>query len=95
MIPYFEAHIAMEPKHRPLADALARDNGWWTSAIKGDDVLGPDVKVYMTCRGADAAELTIKTKVMCSLLGHGVWLRRKVEVAIFDEKNPVHEPQPR
>lgn len=84
---YYEAHIAMEPAFRALAERLGPPEGWWVSAIVGDDLLGADKKVYLTRRGESAESLIALTKRMTDLLG-SVWLRRKVEVALFDELNP-------
>lgn len=88
MIPYFEAHIALNPENLDAAKSLGSRYGFWVSVIQGDDLLGPGKKVYLTKRGDSAETLIQEVRLMCEALAPTKWLRRKVEVAIFDEVMP-------
>ncbi len=88
MIPYFEAHVALSPKNLEQAKSVGPKFGFWVSVIQGDDLLGPDKKVYLTKRGESSDSLIQEVRVVCDALAPTPWLRRKVEVAIFDEVKP-------
>lgn len=84
---YFEVHITIDPRDHAAALTAVGTRGWHYSALKGDEVLGPDVRGYLTLRATSLRDAYTTLHEACLLLaGSNVpWVRRKVEVALLDE----------
>lgn len=84
---YFELHLTIDPQHRDAALTVLAVHGWHYSALKGDEVLGPDVRGYLTVRTASLTDAWGLLADACAWLDWArvPWVRRKIEVAILDE----------
>lgn len=84
--PYYELHLTLNPVHRDRALAVL-GHGWHYSVLKGDEVLGADVRGYLTRRADTLLSAQRRLSGACILLAEvGVpWVRRKIEIALLDE----------
>lgn len=86
----FECHITVAlPNERSLADLekLGSDNGWKTSVIHGDPVLGTGGRFYFTKHDTNFITLATRMTEMCDILNASGAnpIRRKIEAIIIDE----------
>jgi len=88
---YFEAHVTLGAEHLGPANVVvaAQHPTWHVSCLQGDEVLGPEMRVYLSKRHQDLRLLQFDLIDLCGYLEKiGVrWQRRKIEVAILDERS--------
>jgi hypothetical protein len=98
---YYECHITMEPTPRHLnrgyTQAIVEAYRWKFSAIDGDPVTGPGVKLYATrhynLKLGDEAVLQALHHVADAFIAAGINVtRRKVERVIYDDRSSKVRP---
>lgn len=98
---YYELHITMEPTPRHLdrdyTKAIVEVYRWKFSAIDGDPVTGPGVKLYATrhfnVKMGDKAVETELHRVADAFVLAGINVtRRKVERVLFDDRSSKVRP---
>lgn len=85
----FECHVTVNaPSGMPTLEALALRNGWKTSTIDGDPVLGKGPRFYFTRHGNSFPTLhqeMIQLSDELVLTGAPV-IRRKIEAILVDDR---------
>lgn len=85
----FECHVTvMAPAGMPTLEALALRNGWKTSVIDGDPVLGKGPRFYFTKHSSNFGEIYDEMGRLCIDLVHAGAppIRRKIEAILVDER---------
>lgn len=84
----YECHITTLVKDAEVCELIARAEGWKTSEIKRDPILGDGSHFYLTCHSTDFMEIFGKMKDTANKLGDvGVQvLRKKIEHIIYDSR---------
>lgn len=92
---YYECHITLEARYKEQVEPIAKECGFKVSALKGDEFLGDDIKIYLTSHAKE--EMPMRGK-MASMTA-GLWnakipyIRRKIEHIIFDERQREQNTQ--
>lgn len=85
----FECHVTVDKlDFQPVIEIhkdIAAEQGWKTSAIDGDPVLGQKVFFYFTCFSTDLVEIVTKMNKLAEALGAAV-VRKKIESIIYDSR---------
>lgn len=85
---YYECHITLDAGYNKVVQPIAESGNFKFSALKGDDFMGDDVKIYLTAH--DKTEVGMRTKMakMTLLLieANIPYVRRKIEHIILDER---------
>jgi len=83
-----ECHITLDPKFREKVEAPAKFFGFHISFLKGDEVMGPDILMYLTKSGDDTSSITNDMFRMRDALNNNgcTVLRAKVEEIVYDSK---------
>ena len=84
----FECHITVPISQAEAASRIAINEGWKTSAIERDPILGDDTHFYLTAHGHDFVLLQQKMNLAHFMLGAArVHVRRcKIEAIIIDQR---------
>ena len=85
---YYECHVTLDSQHKAKVEVIAASVGFKVSALKGDEFLGDDVKIYCTSHARDKETMVQKLTNLTAALNEArvPYIRRKIEHIIFDER---------
>jgi hypothetical protein len=86
---YYECHITLDAGYNNLVKPIADVGRFKFSALKGDEFMGDDVKIYLTAHDKTEDGMRTKMSIMTNLLALAKipFVRRKIEHIIFDERD--------
>jgi hypothetical protein len=87
----FECHITYDkvtPEERQSLEDYAASLKWKTSFIEGDPLLGPGLRMFLTCHSADGDQLYHKMKDVV-LHSPVKLIREKIEEIVHDTKYDI------
>ena len=85
----YECHITAQVKDAKVCELIARAEGWKTSEIKRDPILGDGSHFYLTCHHHNFMTIFGKMKDTANKLGDAgiTVLRKKIEHIIYDSRS--------
>ena len=91
MADVFEAHMTFDLGDAETIRDIGDTEGWKFSQIKGDPILGPGTKCYLTSHGEDADKLLETMRYISATLSkiNVPTLRTKIEHIIYDSSTGI------
>lgn len=84
----YECHVTTLPQFKSIVDPIAKQYGFSTSLLVGDDVVGTEKHLYCTTHGSEFIEVNNRVnKLVQDLTALKVTVKRKkIELTVLDER---------
>jgi hypothetical protein len=85
---YYECHITLDKEYAEAVGATAEKHGFKVSALKGDEFMGDDIKIYLTSHAKTQPKMLERMGAVTKELEVAKipYIRRKIEHIILDER---------